>query len=489
MKTKKYSLVLFFALCMTFLFTVKANALVKSERISGSDRYKTAVEISKSGWADGAEIAILATGENFPDALSAAPLAKKHNAPILLTEKDSLNADTEAELKRLNVKQVYIIGGSGVVSQDVENKLKSMSISVIRLSGADRYETSVKIAENLGSSSYLVIATGDDFSDALSVAPFAAANGMPIILVPKDYVPDSIKNYISGKSIIKTYVLGDTDIINEDVARQFANPFRISGSDKYQRNISIIDSFKNDIYWNTVYVATGKDFPDALAGAAAASKEKSPIVLVGDALSTEAQKLIGDNLSNISTFKVLGGEGAVPSSTVNSILSISSSQELDKGFIDGTSYKNSYFGLSLNFPDGWYVQNDAIDLSEQNAAFLLSVYRYPLDTQSFNYNFSCIAEDLSAYPEIKQSSDYMEEMIEQFKNEDFKIDKDIYSKTIDGVKFSVVDAETSAGDVVVKQRYYSTIKKGYALTFIITYVDDSNLDELNKILDSINFTD
>jgi len=117
---------------------------------------------------------------------------------------------TILELKRLQVKNVYVIGGTGVISSNVENELGKMGISPIRLQGKDRYETSVRIAEQLGTPKELAVVIGDDYSDALSIAPFAGNKGMPILLVSKDNIPDSVKAYLVNKNIKKiALILGD----------------------------------------------------------------------------------------------------------------------------------------------------------------------------------------------------------------------------------------------------------------------------------------
>jgi len=101
-----------------------SDAMTLTNRISGEDRYQTAVAISQKGWQT-AEYAVLARGDSFADALCAGPLALKYNGPILLTEPDSLNQNTLAELKRLNVKHLIIVGGTGAVSQNDENALNT----------------------------------------------------------------------------------------------------------------------------------------------------------------------------------------------------------------------------------------------------------------------------------------------------------------------------------------------------------------------------
>ncbi|WP_027624210.1 cell wall-binding repeat-containing protein, partial [Clostridium lundense] len=121
-------------------------------RIYGKDRIETSIEISRAGWKNGSQTVVIAQGYNYADALCSAPLAKKHNAPIILTSQSGLSDNTVNEIKRLKVKNVYIIGGPKVVSEKVDKQLKSINITnITRLYGATRYETSLKIAEQLGS--------------------------------------------------------------------------------------------------------------------------------------------------------------------------------------------------------------------------------------------------------------------------------------------------------------------------------------------------
>lgn len=151
------------------------------------------------------DYAVLACGNDFPDALCAAPLAKKYKAPILLTATNNLPDTTKQTLISLNVKNVFIIGGTGIISVNVENQLNSMQIQTVRIYGTDRYDTSVKIAKQLDTPTQLVVCAGNNFSDALSMAPIAAIKQLPIVLVPKNFLPDSTREYISSlNGVIKT---------------------------------------------------------------------------------------------------------------------------------------------------------------------------------------------------------------------------------------------------------------------------------------------
>ncbi|MGV8981582.1 cell wall-binding repeat-containing protein [Clostridium sp.] len=170
---------------ITFTVATDAKASTSKVRLGGKDRYETAIQISKAGWVDKSKSVVLATGQDFPDALCAAPLAKKLGAPILLNIKSKLLPEVEQELKRLNVEEIIIVGGPGVISDDVLNTLNAMNIKCTRIYGANRYETSIKVAQQLDKSTEIAVATGDNFPDAISISSIAAQKGMPFCLLGK----------------------------------------------------------------------------------------------------------------------------------------------------------------------------------------------------------------------------------------------------------------------------------------------------------------
>lgn len=233
-------------LIITNLFNLNVNAETQVKRLAGQGRYETA-KVVTSQW-DKSEYAVLVTGADCPDALSATPLAKKYDAPILLTEKNKLNNNTLSKIKRLGVKKAFIVGGRGSVGPQVESELKKQSISIERLGGSGRYETSVEVAKKLENIEEAFIVTGTDFVDALTVAPIAAKKGAPIILSPSGNINNAVKKYL--EQVSKTYV----------------------------RNINVINKFVDNK--ENVYVATGANYPDTLAGSALAAKNNSCILLV-----------------------------------------------------------------------------------------------------------------------------------------------------------------------------------------------------------------
>lgn len=306
-----YGLVLILGLTATAY--VKADSYKEAKRLGGSDRYATCAEIVKEGWAN-CDYAVIVNGENFPDALSASTLAKKYNAPILLTQSNTLDDNALNQLKRLNVKNVFIVGGTYVVNKSVEKAIKNLGIQTTRYSGQDRNETSIKVAEQIGTGNGIIIAIDNDYTDALSAAPIAGTLNMPIILVPKDKVPASVKNFIKEETIPKTYVLGDSDIIDDSVATQFPNVQRITGADKYERNINIINTFADKLNLGSACLAYSEKFADALSGSALAALDANPVILVGDKPTTVTANFVKSRY--FKRLNVLGGEAGIKQSTL-----------------------------------------------------------------------------------------------------------------------------------------------------------------------------
>jgi putative cell wall-binding protein len=166
------------------------------------------------------------------------PLATKYGAPILLTRSDSLSSELEAEIDRLKVKEIFIIGGTGVISQQVEDSLSAKGIECTRLWGNTRYDTSVAVANYLCKSSCVFVVTGENFPDALSVASYAAFKQMPILLTEQGKLPDSAKKYISDNNIKNAYIIGGYSTVSQNIENNFSWVRRIEGQNRYETNIN-----------------------------------------------------------------------------------------------------------------------------------------------------------------------------------------------------------------------------------------------------------
>ena len=306
-KFKRYYSFILFLLLFLSLTSLKAYAQsVNVNYIFGKDRYETAVKISQSGWAGGSENVILASGEQFPDSLSAGPLAAKLNAPILLTGKSTLNSFTYQEIVRLKARNIYIIGGSGAVSSGIESYLKNKNYGITRIGGIDRYETSVKIAAYLGSPNEIFIATGENFPDAMSIVPVAAMKTEPIILADDNYT-SYLGLYLSKENITRSYILGGEAIVGQKVYNMAPNHVRIFGNNRYDTNKEIFKYFADDFQYKTMFMTTGKNFPDALTGGIIAGLGKAPVLLSDIGLSTNAENIFNSYRFDLANINILGG--------------------------------------------------------------------------------------------------------------------------------------------------------------------------------------
>ncbi|MBE6066084.1 MAG: cell wall-binding repeat-containing protein [Clostridium lundense] len=319
---KFFKLLLIFSVLAVLPFSsitaFAADSTQTINRFSGSDRYATSAAIASNGWTQ-SNYAIIASGENFPDAISAAPLAKKYDAPILLSKTNSIPKEILSAIQKLKVKNIIIIGGTGSISSKVEKQLTASGLAVTRIFGQDRYETCIKIAEQLGHTTEIAVVTGESFPDALSISPIAAKRNMPIILVNHNEIPSIVKNYINNRKLTTTYVIGSGTSLNNAVLKGLSNIELITGNDKYQINFNIIDKFKSDLDLSTTYVASGEMFPDALSGSIFAGKNSNPLLLVGGNSSFE-RDYFNNNSAAISNINILGGTGVIPDERINKLI-------------------------------------------------------------------------------------------------------------------------------------------------------------------------
>lgn len=360
--------------------TLSADS-VNTERISGIDRYATAAAISSKGWKT-SEYAVLARGDVFADALCAGPLAHTYKAPILLTESKQLNNAILTELRRLQVKNVIIIGGINAISQNIENTLKSAGVTGIeRICGDNRFSTSVKIAEKLGleNGGKVVLVTGNDYPDALSISVAASRLGLPILLTDRDVLPQPVEAFMSGKVISQTYVIGGTKAISDVLVKSVPNAYRLAGDDRYETNVTIMKYFENYFDYDRIYVArgegpTGYEFADALTGSVLAARTSSPLVLVQEKLSSVMTDYLRTKVSPATKVIGLGGEEGVAASALESIQALR--EPLTRNGGTGTTPSSgdggdsgysipacTVTGVSSTAADGYYKAGDRIEIT------------------------------------------------------------------------------------------------------------------------------
>jgi putative cell wall-binding protein len=296
------------------------------ERIGAANRYGTAGWSSARFFAPGAPVAFVATGTDFPDALAAGPVAARMGAPILLVERDRVPPDTAHELSRLRPQQIFVLGGPAVVSDGVRHQVAQYAAGgAIRVSGADRYATAAAISARFiaPEPALVFVATGRSFPDALAGGPAAGINGAPMLLVQRDAIPDATAAELTRLRPTRIVALGGIGVISDAMLARLAGfasqgATRVGGADRYATASMVAAAFFPSSH--AAFVATGRNFPDALAAAGPAGQLRAPILLVGSGVPAPT----ADQLRRLRPARVviLGASGVVSESVTAQIRSL-----------------------------------------------------------------------------------------------------------------------------------------------------------------------
>lgn len=287
-----------------------------ADRIGGADRFATAVAVSQQAFPIGAPIVFLASGLDYPDALSAAPLAAALGGPLLLTPSTTLPASVAAELQRLDPAEVVIVGGPAIVSAQVEQQVAALGIASRRVFGADRYATSRALIEAFApASDVLYVATGRTYPDALSAAAAAGAAEAPVLLVNGAATALDVPTaaLIAARGVREAVIAGGTGAVSSgielDLGTRVDTVRRLAGLDRYGTAVAIAAQAPADA--ERAFVATGAGYADALSGAVFAAVEGAPLYLSGPTcLPRIVREAIVDERA-VDRVTLLGGTGVL----------------------------------------------------------------------------------------------------------------------------------------------------------------------------------
>lgn len=270
------------------------------ETFAGDDRYQTNVETSEALFAPGTDV-VIASGQVFADALSAGPAAARADASLLLTPADRLLPVTIAELQRLQPSTVTIIGGTPSVSSATAAQITDVvpGAEVSRIAGADRYETAALIAERyFGTATEALLASGEQFADAVSASGVASAVGdVPVLLTPRASTSEHTVDALASLGVEDVVVLGSSATVADATVRAYrAEGFgvdRVAGADRYATNALLIERFIAPADDQAIAVASGTNFPDALSASMVAGVHDAPVVLAASTCVTlDVEELI-----------------------------------------------------------------------------------------------------------------------------------------------------------------------------------------------------
>jgi putative cell wall-binding protein len=262
-----------------------------TERIAGADRFETSALLSELTFAPGAPVAYITTGADFPDALTAGPVAFRQDGPVLLTLPNLLPGAIYDELERLQPQRIVILGGTPSVSAAVETTLNELTEGeVTRVAGGTRFETSALLSKGqfARDTNLVFVTTGSKFPDALAVSSAAGLFNSPILLVsPWEDVATSVAQELVRLNPTTVVILGDEASVPAGIEAQLrqivpkANFDRTAGADRFETATLISEAaFFNVESIPVVYIANGLNFPDALSAGPVAARDEAPILLV-----------------------------------------------------------------------------------------------------------------------------------------------------------------------------------------------------------------
>jgi putative cell wall-binding protein len=299
-------------------------------RLAGDTRLQTAVALSERT-RDTARAVVVVPADSHVEALVAAPLAGLVDAPILLSGPDGLADAVADEVRRLGPSSAYVIGTTAQLSAQVEADLTAAGVQFqARIAEADRYELSAAVAEEIlsypeldGGLDQAILAVGESddptraWPDALSASALAAASTTPILLTRGDRLPDPIADLLTAERPDRLVVVGGeaaitSEVVEEAAALAGAEAIRLAGASRYETSVAVAAAaVRAGLDDGEVWVATGRNYPDALAAGPAAAASGSPLVLV-DGLDAAGSPASNQWLgSNADALVVVGGDAVV----------------------------------------------------------------------------------------------------------------------------------------------------------------------------------
>ena len=299
---------------------------IYADRFAGLDRFETAAELSLLQFPpDAAVDVVIVSGLDYPDALSAGPLANALGGPMLMVSPTSIPSSVALELDRLNPTTITIVGGTGVVSTAVETQLASYvggGTNVRRIAGADRYATSrAVITEGFDGipPETVLVATGRNFPDALAAGSAAGATYGAVLLVDgsASTLTTATRSLLNTLDV-PTYLIGGTGSISTGIESSLAGASfpvdRVWGTDRFRTSIAIAIEFF--FYSDTAFLVNAYGFADALAAGPFGGAIGAPVYLteagcVTDAVWEDIVALLANSVFAVGGTGVLAQKVAV----------------------------------------------------------------------------------------------------------------------------------------------------------------------------------
>lgn len=290
-------------------------------RLEGRTRVETSVAVSQEAYPEGTSNVVLAGYNGEIDALTGTLLANAKDAPLILSNTDFVPDVVLAELIRLDAKNIFILGGSSVVSEEVTRQLEGLDYTVTRIAGSDRDETAAEVAKEVKGTSashvFLVQGYSEILADALVVGPASAKENSPVLLTKTDEIPATTQATMDELGVNSVTIIGGTSVVSSNLENQLKAKYttvdRVYGRDREATAVAIAEKYFSES--KLAIVASGYVYADALVGGYLGAKEDAPILLTN--LNTVKLVTTDYIINNISKVWLLGGNTAI-SETVES---------------------------------------------------------------------------------------------------------------------------------------------------------------------------
>ena len=324
---------------------------------AGTDRYNTS-ELVRTATAaiDATTDLVLASGENYPDALAAIALAEKEDAGVILLPSSGVMS-VKAVAAAAAATHVWIVGGTSALSSAVETTLKTTTgaggagkatAAITRVAGTDRYATAALVANKVGSGNVAsfntkktaIIVSGENFADAVSASMLVSgpngtdtANAHPILLVQKDSVPVATEVQLQSLGVKQVVIIGGTSAVSAAVATTLGAKYtvvRVSGADRFATAAAVADLAVKSVVTGGFGMSKGKVYlaemgaasggADALAAGQIVNANASVLLgTSGGALPSASSAWLTANKTGSAgtTLNFIGGTGVIPTATEN----------------------------------------------------------------------------------------------------------------------------------------------------------------------------
>ena len=305
---------------------------VTAARLEGATRHETAANIATFTFED-IGVAVIATAQDYPDALAASFAAGSINGPVLLTNRDTVPGPTWDALAELGVEDVVLIGGGAAISAEVEASLEGEGYATSRVAGADRYDTAAQVAltyseliEPFEGDRTAILASGRNFPDALSAGPLAAGAQMPLFLTPTHSTVEGVTEALEALDIERIIVVGGTAAVSSAVVEFYQDRGytveRFAGQDRTETAVVVAQNLIERVEGFSpagILLARGDHFPDALAASSHAAVIGAPLLLSANprVLGPTPEGYLFDLCPEVDFVRALGGTAAITDAVLN----------------------------------------------------------------------------------------------------------------------------------------------------------------------------